>query len=102
MFTIGIGNIIQTTGVELFISKLQRLTAHNTRKGADSICNRMSLKGIKKGVELSLSKSVIIVFTDAAPKDTELLAEINAAVTATHSQVCTASDRYYNKSSKAE
>lgn len=84
-----VGEIIRTENVKFFNDILQGLTARNTSTdmSADPICSRKSLTGIKRGLEVSLPNSHVIVFTDAVPDESLLLPQINTAIATTHSQV---------------
>lgn len=77
-----VGPIIQTTEVTYFDEMLGKITVD----GGDD-CPEMSLTGIKQGLEKGLPESFLFVFTDAKPKDSELLPEILTAIDAKHTQV---------------
>lgn len=57
------------------------------RVGGGTDCPEMSLSAIREGLEMSSFNSFIFVFTDADPKDVELLPEILSAVRHKNSQV---------------
>lgn len=73
---------MQTTNVSEFKMILQEL---NVGGGAD--CPEMSLTAIKNGLEISLPNSFIFVFTDADPKDKNLLPNILQLIREKHTQV---------------
>lgn len=77
-----IGPATKTSNVTFFKLMLQEL-----RVGGGTDCPEMSLSAIREGLEMSSFNSFIFVFTDADPKDVELLPEILSAVRHKNSQV---------------
>lgn len=78
---------ITSTDVESFKKNLSSQIATNIRRGDNPKCSGKSLTGIKRGLESTRSKSVIIVLTDAMPNDNDQLADIKKKIAATHSKV---------------
>lgn len=78
---------VYDTSAISFNKTLQGKLAINIRNRSDPICVGKSLTAIQKGLELSSPRSVVLVFTDAAPGDHSLLPVIIDTITATSSKV---------------
>lgn len=65
-------NITRTSNITEFDNELKKLNTHKHGIG----CAEPSLQAIRKGLEEGLHQSLLLVFTDASPRDTELLPNI--------------------------
>lgn len=89
LFLLEVNHPIHKLSAVSFDHTLQTSAKMNKLKNSNPILVRpgKSLEAIQSGLESSVSKSIILVFTDAAPSDNSLLSEIIEAIEKTSSKV---------------